>query len=131
MNTSDDAAEMSDAEWDAATLDDDSGADVPEAKETLKDGVTGTEPWRVTEDIAGRVGRWSGVRGCSDEDRAVGAMQPHYDQWVAATIAAHADRTPLAKGYGGHRWWKNKTSSAGKRSCKGGWSYLNVYVDFA
>lgn len=86
---------------------------------------------RISADIAGRVPTWSGVRGCSDERSAIAAMTPHYDKWVGDTIAAHPDLTPLAKGYLGHRWYKNRTSNTGRRTCKGGFTTLTVYVDFA
>lgn len=131
MNDTTDAAEFDEEAWEAGQLEDETVNDLSDQQAIGESGASSGEPMRVSEDIAGRVPTWKGVRSCGDGSRAVDEMTPHYDSWVNNTIASHPDRTPLFKGYSGRNWYKNKRHSDGRRSCKGGWETLTVYVDFA
>ena len=123
--------DMTDEEWDAAEVETDGSDVVAEAHEDLSDAKSAAEPFRIAADIAGKCPRWNGVRGCSDGDRPTASFFPAYDAWVQQTIAANPNNTVVAKGHGDVVWkYKNKTSSSGKRSCKGWIESAPVYVDF-
>lgn len=132
VDYSDEEAEFDSLEGETCDVaeDGDQSIEINEALASQPKGFAG-EPERISENIAGRVPSWRGVRSCSDESRAVREMMPHYKAWVAATIAAHPDRVALAQGYSGKRKWRNETTGSGRRKCKGWWTSLTVYVDFA
>lgn len=99
---------------------------------TAAESAAETQTFRVQEDVHARVPVWKGVSDCDQIGNAMGAFQPVYDAWVAATIAARPNNTAVAKGYYNfaYRWEKKKTSS-GRRKCKGVCTSVIVYVDFA
>lgn len=123
--------EMTEAEWEAADVESEGEDVLPGVEEVLGSTTVGGEGFRVNADIANRCPRWKGVRGCSDGDRPKASFFPTYEAWVQETIKAHPNNTPIAKGHGDIVWrYKNKTSSSGKRSCKGWIESAPVYVDF-
>lgn len=87
---------------------------------------------RITADLAERVGKWSGVDACCDNAIAMAQFKPHFDAWLAETVAAHPGRELVASG------WSNgevKCESArhpfGRKKCKGWFTKIACYADFA
>lgn len=87
-------------------------------------------PTRIAEDLARTVGGWSGVRNCCDSGRAIAQLKPHFERWVAATVAAHPGSTLVAKGwYGGRTECRSGRKWDGTRWCKGKFTSIVCYVD--
>lgn len=118
-------ADEADAEEHGSTLDEEVVTSDPANKITAS-------PTRITEDLAGRVGRWSGVNSCCDSSRALRELQPHFNAWVASTAAAHPGSTVIATGrYAGQIRCKTKRPTGGARKCKGWFTSIVCYVDLA
>jgi hypothetical protein len=87
---------------------------------------------RVTDDLAERIGKWSGVDACCDKTFAMGQLRPHFDAWVAETVARNPGKVLVASG-----WFEGeiKCESArhpfGRKKCKGWFTKIGVYADFA
>lgn len=123
---------IDEAEWNTWEIEGESEDALADDKSDLADKPDPqVEPFRVQEDIGPRIPVWYGVRSCKDQDRAIAEMKPHFEQWVAKTIASRPESTAIAKGWhSGEIWWQNRSTN-GKRRCKGGFRKLIVYVDFA
>jgi hypothetical protein len=126
---------MNDQNSEIWTDEDEAGAEahdsVLEAFEEAADGGKEvSSPTRITEDLAGRVGRWSGVNSCCNSGIAMGNLRPHFDSWVAATLAANPGSSMIASGwYEGQIKCKTKRPPLGARSCKGWFTKIVCYVD--
>jgi hypothetical protein len=89
-------------------------------------------PTRIAEDLAGRIGNWSGVNSCCNSDIAIGQLKPHFKKWVAATVATHPGSILVASGwYKARIKCKTKRRWDGKRKCKGWFTKVVCYVDIA
>lgn len=87
---------------------------------------------RVIADLAKRVGKWSGVDACCDKDIAMGHLRPHFNAWLAETVADNAGKTLVGSG------WLDaevKCESArhpfGRKRCKGWFTKISCYADFS
>jgi hypothetical protein len=123
-----------DDEW---TPEDEANAEEHESTlDSFEDGESNAKnlasPTRIAEDLAGRVGRWSGVNSCCDGSNALRRLRPHFNAWVAATVAANPGSTLIASGwYKGQIKCKSKRPPMGARSCKGWFTKIVCYVDIA
>ncbi len=95
-------------------------------------GQASADVLRVTIDLAERVGRWSGVDACCDNGVAMGQLRPHFDQWLAETVASHEGRKLLSSGWlDGEVKCESARHPFGRKRCKGWFTKIVCYADFA
>ncbi len=86
---------------------------------------------RVEADIASRIPQWRGVRSCNDAGRASNELRTALNAWIGEQVTANSRLRVLSHGWGAGTWWyRNRTSSSGSRSCRGGFSTAPVFVEF-
>ena len=84
---------------------------------------------RVTADLAGRIGTWTGVRSCSDVERARAAFMGAFNAWIGEQVTGNPGRRLVRVGTGSAPWWYENRRRSGRRSCKGGFHAAPVYAD--
>ncbi|MEG3163049.1 hypothetical protein U1701_00405 [Sphingomonas sp. PB2P19] len=86
---------------------------------------------RVTADLSGAIGTWTGVRSCGRAERANDERQSAYERWIGQQTLARPRKLLLVAGVGAGRWrYENRRRSSGARHCKGWYVSAPVYAHF-
>lgn len=85
---------------------------------------------RINSNLAGQV-EWRGVRSCDDLPRVRNEFNQAFNRWLGATVRSQPNMRLLGHGWGQITYWyRNRTDSRGRRSCKGGFRSAPVHADF-
>lgn len=102
-----------------------------DASETIEaENLEGKPVTRFEADLAGKAGVWTGVRSCSDAERARAALEVPFNAWLVSQINANPGRVVLRHGWGPAVYWYENRTRSGGRSCKAGFHTAPVYVEF-
>lgn len=93
-------------------------------------GVEDSRIERVTADLSGAIGQWTGVRSCSHADRADGARQTAYERWIGQQTLARPRKLLLVAGVGAGQWKYENRRRNRVRSCKGWYVSAPAYAHF-
>ncbi len=85
---------------------------------------------RITGELRGSIGQWTGVRSCSQASRATDARQAAYERWIGQQTLARQGKTLLVAGVGPARWRSENRRVDGRRSCKGWYETAPAYAHF-
>ncbi len=85
---------------------------------------------RVTADLSGAIGQWTGVRSCGQAERADGARQSAYERWIGQQTLARPHKLLLVAGVGAGQWKSENRRRNGARSCKGWYVSAPAYAHF-
>lgn len=83
---------------------------------------------RVTADLSGRIGTWTGVRSCADAGRARNAFMATFNSWIGEQVTGNPSRRLVRVGTGDAPWWVENRRRSNRRSCKGGFNAAPVYA---
>lgn len=84
---------------------------------------------RVSADLTQRIGTWTGVRSCSEAQRARDAFMAAFNSWIGEQVTGNPGRRLIRVGTGPSPWWYENRRRSGRRSCKGGFHSAPVYAD--
>ncbi len=85
---------------------------------------------RISGDLSGSIGQWTGVRSCSQASRATDARQAAYERWIGQQTLARQGKTLLVAGVGPAQWRSENRRVDGRRSCKGWYETAPAYAHF-
>jgi hypothetical protein len=85
---------------------------------------------RVTADLRGAIGTWTGVRSCSRAERAEEARKSAFEQWIGQQTLARPRKLLLVAGVSAGQWKYENRRRRGARSCKGWYVSAPVYAHF-
>lgn len=88
---------------------------------------------RIEANLAGAIGTWTGVRGCSDRNRVRNELVAGFERWVGQQVNAHAGQLVLRNGwntaaykyYNGRKPWPSRA-----RYCRGNFRSVAVFIEF-
>jgi hypothetical protein len=85
---------------------------------------------RIEGDAEQLAPNWSGVRSCSDINRARESAEIGANAWVKQKLAEHPGKKHLRDGWGPAKWhYVNRRRHSGARHCTGGIDVLPVWVE--
>lgn len=86
---------------------------------------------RVTADLSGAIGQWTGVRSCGSAERANDARQSAYERWIGQQTLARPRKLLLVAGVSAGQWrYENRRRSNRARHCKGWYVSAPAYAHF-
>ncbi len=85
---------------------------------------------RVTADLSGAIGTWTGVRSCGRADRANDARQSAYERWIGQQTLARPRKLLLVAGVGAGQWKSQHRRNGNTRKCKGWYVSAPAYAHF-
>lgn len=85
---------------------------------------------QISGDLRDAIGQWTGVRSCSQANRATDARQAAYERWIGQQTLARKGKTLLVAGVGTGQWRSQNRRRNNVRSCKGWYETAPVYAHF-
>lgn len=85
---------------------------------------------RVTADLSGAIGQWTGVRSCGRAERANDARQSAYERWIGQQTLARPRMLLLFAGVGAGQWKSETKRNGNTRKCKGWYVTAPAYAAF-